>query len=178
MLAARRCHALAAIVGEPSIVSALGAARRGASVAPTAKPMTTAISPSTADSSANTAVTWRGVRPTAFSSPISRCCSLVRAPTRIATTENTTKSSTIVYVVRVIRIGSASRSASARCRCHVRTSKGVPGVTDAAARSAKAGAVEGSLSRMACVQFQRSRSGTIRASVARATQPTPGFERG
>ena len=84
------------IVGEPSIVSVLGAARRGASDAPTTKPMTTAISPSTADSSANTAVTWRGVRPTALSSPISRCCSLARAPTRIATTANTTTSSTIV----------------------------------------------------------------------------------
>jgi hypothetical protein len=96
MLATRRCHGLAAIVGEPSIVSALGAARRGASATPTAKPMTTAMSPSTADSSANTAVTWRGVRPTALSSPISRCCWLARAPTRIATTENTTKSSTIV----------------------------------------------------------------------------------
>ena len=57
MPATRRCHGFAAVVGEPSIVSALGAASRGASRAPIAKPMTTAIRPSAADSSANTAVT-------------------------------------------------------------------------------------------------------------------------
>ena len=58
--------------------------------------MTTAIRPSAADSSANTVVIWRGVRPTALSSPISRYCALARAPTRMATTAKTTTSSTIV----------------------------------------------------------------------------------
>jgi hypothetical protein len=64
-LATRRCHGLAAVVGGSSIVSALSAASRGARSAPTVKPTTTAIRPSAADSSANTAVTWRGVKPTA-----------------------------------------------------------------------------------------------------------------
>ena len=40
MAAMRRCHGFAAVVGEPSIVSALGAASRGASRTPIAKPMT------------------------------------------------------------------------------------------------------------------------------------------
>ena len=52
-LATRRCHGLAAVVGEPSSVSALGAVSRGASRAAIAKPMTTAIKPSAADSSAD-----------------------------------------------------------------------------------------------------------------------------
>ena len=87
---------LRAVVGDAE--HRLGAGRgepRGEST-PTAKPMTTAIRPSAADSSANTAVIWRGVKPTALSRPISRCCWLARAPTRIATTANTTTSSTIV----------------------------------------------------------------------------------
>ena len=94
--AASKCQALGAGVGEPSMVSPLGAANRGASSAPTEKPTTTATAPSTADSIANMATIWRGVTPTAFSSPISRCCAVARAPTRIATTAKTTTSSTIV----------------------------------------------------------------------------------
>jgi hypothetical protein len=87
------------MVGDPTIVATLDAASRGASRTPVAKPRATATKPRTADSKANTAVIWRGVTPTAFSNPISRCCALARAVTRIATTAKTTASRTIVYVV-------------------------------------------------------------------------------
>jgi hypothetical protein len=140
--------------------------------------MTTAIRPSAADSNAKAIVTCRGVSPTALSSPISRCCALARAPTRIATTANTTTSSTIVWATRMIASGCVSRSASARCCSHVRTRKGRGAPTAAAARVAKAGAVAGSLSRTACVQVQRLRSGSIRSNAARVTQARPGLERG
>jgi hypothetical protein len=94
-----RCHGFTAMVGDPTIVATLDAASRGASRTPVAKPRATATKPRTADSKANTAVIWRGVTPTAFSNPISRCCALARAVTRIATTAKTTASRTIVYVV-------------------------------------------------------------------------------
>ena len=55
--ATRRCQGFAAVVGGLIIVVALGAANRGASTTPVAKPSTTATRPSTADSSANTVVT-------------------------------------------------------------------------------------------------------------------------
>jgi hypothetical protein len=64
------CQGFAAIVGDPTSVSALGAASRGARVAPSAKPRTAATRPSAADSSAKTIPIWRGVKPTAFNSPI------------------------------------------------------------------------------------------------------------
>ena len=72
-LATRMCQGFAAIVGEPISVSALGAARRGASSIPSVKPRAAATRPRAADSRAKTAPTWRGVKPAAFSSPISRC---------------------------------------------------------------------------------------------------------
>jgi len=78
------------------------------------KPITTATTPSTADSTANTEVICRGVTPTAFSNPISRYWALARAVTRIATTANTTASNTIVYVVNTSRAGAASSNALAR----------------------------------------------------------------
>ena len=175
--AAARCHALGAVVGEPSKVWALAATSLGASSVPTEKPMTTAIAPSAADSIVNTAVTWRGVNPTAFRSPISRCCAAARAPTRIATTADTTASSTSVYIVRMIVSGWASRSAFARWSFQVSTSP-APGGTKAAARAAKAAAVEGSARRMGCVHSQRLRSGSTCSSVARVTQARPGLRRG
>ena len=48
MPASRRCQGLAAVVGEPSVVSAVGATSRGARSAPSVKPMTSAIKPSAA----------------------------------------------------------------------------------------------------------------------------------
>jgi hypothetical protein len=61
-LATRMCQGFAAIVGEPSRVSALDAARRGARIAPSAKPRAAATRPRAADSSAKTIPTWRGVK--------------------------------------------------------------------------------------------------------------------
>ena len=63
------CQGFAATVGEPTSVWALGAARRGARIAPSAKPSAAATTPSATDSNAKTIPTWRGVKPTAFSSP-------------------------------------------------------------------------------------------------------------
>jgi hypothetical protein len=54
------CQGFAAILGEPRRVSALGAARRGARTAPSAKPRSAATSPSAVDSSAKAIPIWRG----------------------------------------------------------------------------------------------------------------------
>ena len=77
----------------------------------------------------------------------------------------------------MIAIGCASRSASARWSSQVATNA-APAGKDAAARAAKAGAAAASVRRIAWVQDQRLRSGSIRSSVARVTQARPGLLRG
>jgi hypothetical protein len=73
--------------------------------------------------------------------------------------------------------GSASRSASARWSFQVEIDA-TPAGKDAAARAANAGAPAASASRISWVQCQRLRSGSIRSSVARVSQATPGLLRG
>ena len=133
--------------------------------------------------------TWRGVRPAALSSPMSRCCSLARALTRIATTATTTMPSSTLKAVSTTVVAWVSATAVSRMCCQVwritppeqvsseqrvRWSAG----RDASVASANAGAADGSSRRIACVQFQPPGSGAMRCSVARVVQAVPGWESG
>ena len=175
------CQGFAAIVGEPSSVSALGAARRGARIAPSAKPTARDETERGGLEREDGTDLARGEAGRLQQPDLTVLVAGAGADEDPDDDEGNDQEQdgehrhdhlrALCIPERVVALGLPGlegERADRQRRCR----------EAAAARSVNAAAADGFASRSASVQRQRARSGSTRSSVAGVTQARPGLRRG